>query len=170
MFLTLLRKLLTLIWNDKFMYISKEERAKLKAKLLKEAVEETAKDDIVVEVDGEEIVDTSEVTTEEKIESTEAPKTPADMAITDMLSTLIKDELEAIEGYNSVISTLRSMMEDPEAEIDNDNITSSIKVLEDIAGEEYIHIGQLQEVQKLFNSQTDLIAEGEEEAKEQLEK
>ena len=63
MFLTLLRKILTLIWNNNFMYISKEERAKLKAKMLKEAVEETAKDDIVVEVDGEEIVDTSEVTT-----------------------------------------------------------------------------------------------------------
>ena len=92
------------------------------------------------------------------------------MAITDMLSALIKDELEAIEGYNSVISTLRSMMEDPETETDNDNIINSIKVLEDIAGEEYIHIGQLQEVQKLFNSQTDLIADGEEEAKEQLEK
>lgn len=147
------------------MYISKEERAKLKANVIKEAVE----DDIVVEVDGEEIIDTSELTTEEKIESTEAPKTPTDMAITDMLSMLIKDELEAIEGYNSAISTLRSIIEDPESGANIDNINQSIKVLEDIAGEEYIHIGQLQEVQKLFSSQVDLIAEGEEEAKEQLQ-
>ena len=148
------------------MYISKEERAKLKAQKINEATETN---DIVVEVDGEEIVDTSEVTTEEKLESTEAPKTPADMAITDMLSALLKDELEAIEGYNSTIASLRSVIEDPEANADGNKIDQLIKVLEDIAGEEYIHIGQLQEAQKLFNSQADLIAEGEEEAKEQLE-
>ena len=120
------------------MYISKEERAKLKAQKINEATETN---DIVVEVDGEEIVDTSEVTTEEKLESTEAPKTPADMAITDMLSALLKDELEAIEGYNSTIASLRSVIEDPEANADENKIDQLIKVLEDIAGEEYIHIG-----------------------------
>ena len=166
MFSILLKKNLTLRTN-KNMYISREERAKLKSKLLKESTKNN--DDIIVEVDGEEIIDTSEAAIEESPEITEAPKTPTDMAITDMLSALIKDELEAIEGYNSAIATLRSIIEDPEDNADIDKINQSIKVLEDISGEEYIHIGQLQEVQKLFNSQTDLIAEGEEEAKEQLQ-
>lgn len=148
------------------MYISREERAKFKAQKLNEASNTNIDDDIVVEVDGEEIVDTSKSNEEEIIE---APKTSTDMAITDILSTLIKDELEAIEGYNSAITTLRSIINDLGFDtIDDEAINSSIKVLEDISGEEYTHIGQLQEVQKLFNAQADLIANGEEEAKEQL--
>lgn len=148
------------------MYISRAEREEFRKKKLKEALE----DDIKVKVDDEVVVDTTEETTEEKIKATEAPKTNVDMAITDMLSALIKDELEAIEGYNSAIQTIKSII-DEESEIDNiikENLLKTIKVLEDIAGEEYMHIGQAQEVQKLFSTQVDLIAEGEKEAQEQL--
>ena len=148
------------------MYISRAEREEFRRKNLKEALE----DDIKVEVDDEVVIDTAEETTEEKIEATEAPKTNIDMAITDMLSALIKDELEAIEGYNSAIQTIKSIIdENPEVDdVAKENLLKTIKVLEDISGEEYMHIGQAQEVQKLFSTQVDLIAEGEKEAQEQL--
>ena len=73
----------------------------------------------------------------------------------------LKDELEAIDGYNSAVSTLQSL-ENP------DKYEGIIKILSDISGEENIHIGQLQEALKTVNEQAELIATGEEEAKEQL--
>lgn len=137
---------------------------KIKSEPLKEDVEE---DDVKVEVDGEVVVDTSEQTTEEKIDETSAPDTSLDMSISNAISYLIKSELEAIDGYNGSIETIRSYL--GESNIDKLKILGTIKVLEDISGEEHLHIGQLQEVQKQFNSQVELISTGEEEAKEQLE-
>lgn len=137
---------------------------KIKSESLKEDVEE---DDVKVEVDGEVVVDTSEQTTEEKIDETSAPDTSLDMAISNAISYLIKSELEAIDGYNGSIETIRSYLS--ESNVDKLKILGTIKVLEDISGEEHLHIGQLQEVQKQFNSQVELISTGEEEAKEQLE-
>ena len=52
--------------------------------------------------------------------------------LTTMLSALIKGEWDAIDQYNSVLSTLESL--------DNDLATETLK---EIVSEEYIHVGQL---------------------------
>ena len=132
---------------------------------------ENAEDDIKVEVDGETVVDTSEDELLTNGDEEEAPPaTPADIGISDMINALIKDELEAIDGYNSAIATLRSEI-DTDAEIteaDKAKMYKTISVLADISAEEHLHIGQLQEAQKLFNTQVNLIAKGEAEAQEQM--
>ena len=86
------------------------------------------------------------------------------MGASQIMNSLIQDELQAIDGYNSAIQTFRNM----EGE-DKDKLERCIKVLSDIAGEENIHVGQLQEAQKLFNEQATLAQDGAEEAKEQIE-
>ena len=80
--------------------------------------------------------------------------------ISNMINTLIKDEWDAVEGYNSAIATLSDYD-------DEDNILS---VLEDIRDEEYIHIGQLEScLSVLAGNPTEQIDDGSEEGFEQLE-
>ena len=55
--------------------------------------------------------------------------------LTTMLSALIKGEWDAIDQYNSVLSTLESL--------DNDLATETLK---EIVSEEYIHVGQLEKL------------------------
>lgn len=132
---------------------------------------ENVEDDIKVEVDGETVVDTSEDEPLTDGDEEEAPPaTPAAIGISDMMNALIKDELEAIDGYNSAIATLRSEIDtDTEiTEADKAKMYKAISVLADISAEEHLHIGQLQEAQKLFNTQVNLIAKGEAEAQEQM--
>ena len=159
--------------------------SKLRASKLLEAedqpVEETSteevEDDIKVEVDGETVVDTAEQSTEEinpetttETEEEEPPVTQVAIGITDTLNALIKDEIEAIDGYNSAIATFRYEIDsDTEiTEAEKAKLYKAISVLADISAEEHLHIGQLQEAQKLFNPQAGLIAKGEEEAQEQM--
>lgn len=124
-------------------------------------IKEEVEDDVKVEVDGEVVADTSE----ENKEEVEVPSTDASMGASQIINSLIQDELQAIDGYNSAIQTFRSM-----AEVDDkEKLEGCIKVLSDIASEENIHVGQLQEVQKLFNDQATLVTDGAEEAKEQIE-
>lgn len=124
-------------------------------------IKEEVEDDVKVEVDGEVVADTSE----ENKEEVEVPSTDTSMGASQIINSLIQDELQAIDGYNSAIQTFRSM-----AEVDDkEKLEKCIKVLSDIASEENIHVGQLQEVQKLFNDQATLVTDGVEEAKEQIE-
>ena len=58
----------------------------------------------------------------------------------DMIGKLIIDEYEAIEGYNNAI--LQAKLED---------LPDMVAVLKDIQEEENVHVGQLQELLKLFN-------------------
>ena len=126
-------------------------------------IKEEVEDGVKVEVDGEVVADTSE----ENKEEVEVPLTDASMGASQIINSLIQDELQAIDGYNSAIQTFRSMVE---TEVDDkENLEGCIKVLSDIASEENIHVGQLQEAQKLFNDQATLVTDGAEEAKEQLE-
>ena len=74
------------------------------------------------------------------------------------LSALIKDEWEAIEGYKNTIVNLQSI----------GGFDEIVSVLEEIAGEEYVHVGQLQKLSELFSPQADKIADGQEEAERQL--
>lgn len=74
------------------------------------------------------------------------------------LSALIKDEWEAIEGYKSTIINLQSI----------GGYDEIVSVLEEIAGEEYVHVGQLQRLSEIVAPQANKIADGEEEAEKQL--
>lgn len=90
-----------------------------------------------------------------------APISPEHNGIYTLLNSLVADEIEAIDGYNGALQTILSI-----DEIDSTIKEDIIKVLTDIAGEENIHIGQLQKIQELVNPQTQLIKDGEEEAQE----
>lgn len=99
---------------------------------------------------------------EAKEEIPEVPQEENDMGIYGMLNSLIADELQAIDGYNSAVQTIRSLGTVEHAE-------ELISILTDIAGEEHIHVGQLQRATKLVNPQAELVQAGEKEAEEVIE-
>ena len=74
------------------------------------------------------------------------------------LNYLIKDELEAVDGYNSVLATWR----------DADKFPEVIAVLKDIVDEEMLHIGQLQRALELVSPNAKNIQAGVKEAEEQI--
>ena len=69
--------------------------------------------------------------------------------LTTMLSALIKGEWDAIDQYNSVLSTLESL--------DNDLATETLK---EIVSEEYIHVGQLEKLAQEINPDAENITTG----------
>lgn len=69
--------------------------------------------------------------------------------LTAMLSALIKGEWDAIDQYNSVLSTLESL--------DNDLATETLK---EIVSEEYIHVGQLEKLAQDINPDAENITTG----------
>jgi rubrerythrin len=78
-------------------------------------------------------------------------------AFADMLSTLIIDEWEAINGYQGVIQSMKSMKMPQKA----------IDILQAIMAEEHAHVGELHKVLALVNPDSeDQIAHGKEEAEE----
>jgi hypothetical protein len=95
--------------------------------------------------------DLGEITDAQPIE------TGAAVGMASLISDLIKDEYEAIDGYNSAIATA-------EAEGYGDMIT----VLTEIQAEENLHIGQLQELMKMVDPNAHLIDDGQQEGIEQL--
>ena len=71
------------------------------------------------------------------------------LSLTAMLSALIKGEWDAIDQYNSVLSTLESL--------DNDLATETLK---EIVSEEYIHVGQLEKLAQDINPDAENITTG----------
>ena len=69
--------------------------------------------------------------------------------LTTMLSALIKGEWDAIDQYNSVLSTLESL--------DNDLATETLK---EIVSDEYIHVGQLEKLAQDINPDAENITTG----------
>ena len=69
--------------------------------------------------------------------------------LTTMLSALIKGEWDAIDQYNSVLSTLETL--------DNDLATETLK---EIVSEEYIHVGQLEKLAQDINPDAENITTG----------
>ena len=69
--------------------------------------------------------------------------------LTTMLSALIKGEWDAIDQYNSVLSTLESF--------DNELATETLK---EIVSEEYIHVGQLEKLAQDVNPDAENITTG----------
>ena len=96
------------------------------------------------------------------------PQTDCKMTIATLLNPLIKDELEAIDGYNSTVATIRSMMEDETTDksIDYEGI---IAVISEITNEENLHIGQLEKLLETVSPNAKSIDDGKDEATEQLE-
>ena len=74
-----------------------------------------------------------------------------------VVNNLIKDEWEAVQGYNDAITNFESEGHDGE-----------VKVLQDILAEENIHIGQLETILKQVDGSAVNIESGEQEAEEQL--
>jgi len=78
--------------------------------------------------------------------------------ITSLISALIKDEWEAIDGYNQAIVSLSAQGENKDV----------IDTLNDIIGEEYVHIGQLEKtLQGLIPEAEENMSKGEDEAEEE---
>ena len=78
-------------------------------------------------------------------------------AFADMLSALIIDEWEAINGYQGVIQSMKSMKMSQKA----------IDILQSIMAEEHAHVGELHKVLALVNPDSEeQIAHGKEEAEE----
>ena len=82
----------------------------------------------------------------------------SEYGLTTMINSLIKDELEAIDGYNSAIVTLET-----------EGVSDYTQVLLDIISEENKHIGQLQTILGNLNPKTTQdIEEGQQEGQEQI--
>ncbi len=80
-------------------------------------------------------------------------------ALADMISLLIIDEWEAINGYQGVIQTMKKEKMPQKA----------IDILQSIMAEEHAHVGELHKVLALVNPDSeDQIAHGKEEAEEIL--
>lgn len=134
-----------------------------------QAKDESLKEDLAVAVNGEEVpveaIDTPVV--EPVVVEVDAEKQPIEeiqekISIEQVLSDLIKDEFEAIDGYNSSIATLKIL------ENDGSDYSGIIANLEDIKNEELVHVGQLQKCLAEVNPEAEAIDDGNEEASETI--
>lgn len=94
-----------------------------------------------------------------------SPDTSDALGVANMLNALIRDEWEAIDGYNSTIGTIMSMKdadwEGADKTIDYDAISN---ILADISAEENNHVGMLQKALESVSPNVSEIKSGEEEA------
>lgn len=89
------------------------------------------------------------------------PETPAvgpELGIAGVINSLIIDEFEAIDGYNSAIATA-----------EEEGMTDIVNVLKDIANEENLHVGQLQTCLTKVSPNAQSIDDGQVEAQQQLD-
>ena len=84
-------------------------------------------------------------------------ETGAAVGMASVIADLIKDEYEAIEGYNSAIATAEA-----------EGFTDMINVLTEIQAEENLHIGQLQAIMNTIDPNAHLVDDGQQEGIEQL--
>ena len=100
-----------------------------------------------------------EVETEIIADSEIEPDGPAQgeaTGIANLIHDLIIDENEAIQGYNNAAANMENY---PELQ----------KIMHDIAGEEFAHIGELQKALELISPNAEKIAEGEAETEEAVD-
>ena len=87
-------------------------------------------------------------------------KQEIEFMLTNLINALVKDEWDAVEGYNGAIATLT----------DQSGMENVISVLTDIRDEEYVHIGQLESCLSLLKGDpVKQIEDGNDEGFEQLE-
>lgn len=87
--------------------------------------------------------------------------TTEELNYSNIFSSLIKSEWDAIEQYNSILALLNGDKTTTDVE-DAKNIIS------DIVKEEYIHVGQLEKLSQIYNSTANNISDGHTEATEQI--
>lgn len=171
------------------MYVSKNERLQLveaknarldsietKLSLILEALNlntsdvltEDTEDDIKVEVDGETVVDTTDDVAaetevaeiaDEVIEDNKATDIGPVNGLVQMLMDAIKDEYEAIQFYNDIITFVKD-----EGEFDE-----VVRILTHINEEEHIHVGMLQQILTKFDITAKEVETGKDEATEIIE-
>ena len=95
--------------------------------------------------------DLGEITDAQPIE------TGAEVGMASVISDLIKDEYEAIDGYNSAIATAQA-----------EGFEDLVNVLTEIQAEENLHIGQLQSIMNTLDPNAHLVDDGQQEGIEQL--
>ena len=114
-----------------------------------------------IDVDGIVSALTGEVTEREFGEPDDdvlnAPDEGPAYGMAETINSLIRDEWEAIDGYNSAIVMARNFGEEDVAES-----------LTHIQNEENKHVGELQELLKRFTTSADKIEDGTKEAKSEL--
>ena len=89
--------------------------------------------------------------------SDETPATPEDNGIANQIITEINGEWDTIKSYNDLVLCLKELGRD-----------DFVDVIQDIIKEENVHVGQLQEILKVISPNAEAIADGEQEATEQL--
>lgn len=94
---------------------------------------------------------------ESNIIDAEPIETGAEVGMAAIISDLIKDEYEAIDGYNSAIATAQA-----------EGFLDMINVLSEIQAEENLHIGQLQTLMNSVDPNAHLVDDGQQEGIEQL--
>lgn len=90
--------------------------------------------------------------------TTEGLTTPTDRGLSDVILSLINDENEAIQGYNSFIATLEQF----------GTYEDFISVINDINAEELNHVGMLQTLLKKLSPNAENIESGKAEAEDIL--
>lgn len=105
----------------------------------------------------ESVIDRADESLTESVTDAETIEAGPAVGMAAVISDLIKDEYEAIDGYNSAIATAEA-----------EGFGDAVKVLSDIQAEENIHIGQLQEVMKMFDPNAENVMQGQEEGEDQL--
>lgn len=87
--------------------------------------------------------------------------TTEELNYSNIFSSLIKSEWDAIEQYNSILALLN-----------DDKTTTDVEdaknIISDIVKEEYIHVGQLEKLSQVYNSAANNISDGHTEATEQI--
>lgn len=96
----------------------------------------------------------TKVLTDSEIKPT-GPAQGTDTEIANLIHNLLVDENQAIQGYNNAAA---SMVDYPELQ----------KIMHDIAGEEFAHIGKLQKVLEIISPNAANIEKGEVESEENL--
>ena len=84
-------------------------------------------------------------------------KNGASIGMASLISDLIKDEYEAIDGYNSAMATAAA-----------EGYEDMIAVLSEIQSEENVHIGQLQTLMTMVDPNAHMVEDGRQEGEEQL--
>ena len=99
-----------------------------------------------------------EYTSTEAVSDDITPEPGPDMGVANLLITLINGEWDTIKDYNDFIATIS-------AEGGYDDMLAAIQ---DIVSEENIHVGQLQKLLQQISPDALKIAQGEQEAQEQI--
>lgn len=81
-----------------------------------------------------------------------------DFGMSEIINKLIVDEWTAISGYNQASTTAQEY-----------GLEDAARLFADLGKEELVHVGELQELMKSFDKNSDAIQEGHDEAREKLD-